>query len=167
MGANLGAPVANLDAALGMLAKLETVRIEAVSSLYISAPVGKLGQPDFVNIAVNLTAHYTPEELLEECLKIEDAFGRQRLERWGPRTMDIDILIAEGYSSNSEKVTIPHARMLERAFVLVPLAQIAPDLEVDAALPVSQALNAVREQRVELLWDRDWETKWRCSDTRQ
>lgn len=132
MGANLpsnaGAPEATLAAAAERLATLG--RIAARSSLYSTAPVGYAAQPRFVNAVVVLATGLTPRALLEALMKIERKFGRDRSAGIanGPRSLDLDILLFDDLVVNEPDLTIPHPRLAERAFVLVPLNEIAPDL---------------------------------------
>ncbi len=99
-----------------------------VSSVYESKPVGKTDQGDFLNLVLAVTTSLPPAELLARCLCIEAELGRVRLERWGPRTIDIDLLCYEGETVDSAELTLPHPRMQERSFVMLPLAEIAPGL---------------------------------------
>ena len=130
LGANLGNREETLRMAVRRLAAAAGVKILAVSSLYETAPWGKKDQPSFFNIAVSLQTTLWPEELLTQAQAVETELGRVRHERWGPRTIDIDILHIEGAESNTPELTLPHPYMTERAFVLVPLAEIAPDLVI-------------------------------------
>jgi 2-amino-4-hydroxy-6-hydroxymethyldihydropteridine diphosphokinase len=130
LGANLGEREETLRMAVRRIAAVEGVAIRAVSSLYETAPWGKTDQPRFLNIAVSLHTTMTPEALLARAQAIEMALGRVRHERWGPRAIDIDLLHIEGVERNTPKLTLPHPYMTERAFVLVPLAEIAPDLVI-------------------------------------
>lgn len=120
------------------------VRVVAVSSLYETKPVGLTQQPDFLNLVAKLETGLPPYALLNTCLRIETELGRERRERWGPRTVDLDVLWAEGVAQADEKLTIPHPRMHERAFVLVPLAELAPKLKLDG-VSVSELVGALGE----------------------
>ena len=100
----------------------------SVSSLYRTPPWGKTDQPDFLNAAAEVLTGHSPRELLDLCLEAERRLKRVRQERWGPRLIDIDILVFGDRAVHEGGLEIPHPRMLERAFVLVPLAEIAPDL---------------------------------------
>lgn len=130
LGANLGNREETLREAVRRLAAADGVKTLAVSSLYETEPWGKKDQPSFLNIAVSLQTALLPEELLALTQAVETELGRVRHERWGPRTIDVDILHIEGVERNSPTLTLPHPYMTERAFVLVPLAEIAPDLIV-------------------------------------
>lgn len=130
LGANLGNREEMLREAVRRLAAADGVKTLAVSSLYETEPWGKKDQPSFLNIAVSLQTTLSPEELLALTQAVETELGRVRHERWGPRTIDVDILHIEGVERNSPTLTLPHPYMTERAFVLVPLAEIAPDVVV-------------------------------------
>ena len=130
LGANLGNREETLREAVRRLAAADGVKMLAVSSLYETEPWGKKDQPSFLNIAVSLQTTLTPEELLALAQAVETELGRVRHERWGPRTVDVDILHIEGVERKTPTLTLPHPFMTERAFVLVPLAEIAPDLVV-------------------------------------
>lgn len=130
-GSNLGDRPAHLTEAVRRLDSTPSVRVTAVSCIYESAPVGVTAQPDFLNLALAVMTTLTPRELLAQCLRIEAELGRVRHERWGPRTVDLDVLLYDELAISDAALTIPHPRMRERAFVLVPLAEIAPDLVID------------------------------------
>ena len=130
LGANLGNREETLREAVRRLATADGVKTLAVSSLYETEPWGKKDQPSFLNIAVSLQTTLSPEALLALAQKIEKELGRVRHERWGARTIDIDIRCFEGVERNMPELTLPHPYMTERAFVLVPLAEIAPALTV-------------------------------------
>lgn len=125
-GGNLGAVEDNLRRALEAVARLPGTRLVRVSSLYRTAPVGIEEQPEFVNGALELETSLPPGALLEALLEIEAGLGRTREVRWGPRTVDLDLLLYGDRVERSPTVEVPHPRMHERAFVLVPLAEIAP-----------------------------------------
>jgi 2-amino-4-hydroxy-6-hydroxymethyldihydropteridine diphosphokinase len=128
LGANIpspaGPPRQTLDAARIHLAQLG--RLITVSSYYETAPVGYLDQPAFLNAAAALETTLAPHALMAALLAIEEAFGRQRIIPNGPRTLDLDLLLYDDLILNTPTLQVPHPRMLERAFVLVPLAEIAP-----------------------------------------
>ncbi len=130
LGANLGNRQQTIKQALRELAAQPTIKVDAVSSLYQTAPVGRTDQPNFLNAAAAIRTILTPMELLAYILQLEQQMGRVRTVRWGPRTIDIDILMYGSEEINQLNLTIPHARLGERAFALVPLAEIAPDLRL-------------------------------------
>jgi len=127
LGGNLGEPDKSMGAALRMLDADDATDVVAVSSLYRTPPWGKIDQPDFLNIAAELRTALSPRALLEACLDAERRLKRVRQERWGPRLIDIDILVFGDRTVHEAGLEIPHPRMLERGFVLAPLAEIAPD----------------------------------------
>lgn len=124
----MGDRLAHLRRGLACLTKLPGTALLSVSSVYECEPVGKTDQPWFMNAAAALETSLEPHDLLRECLRIERICGRERLERWGPRTLDLDILAYEDRVVCGAGLIIPHPRMRDRAFVLIPLAEIAPDL---------------------------------------
>lgn len=130
LGANSGNREETLREAVRRIGAAESVELTAVSSVYETEPWGKLDQPRFLNLAVAVETTLSPEALLALAQKIENELGRVRHERWGARTIDIDILCFEGVERNTPDLTLPHPYMTERAFVLVPLAEIAPTLTV-------------------------------------
>lgn len=130
LGANLGNREETLQEAVRRIGAAESVELTAVSSVYETEPWGKLDQPRFLNLAVAVETTLSPEALLALAQKIENELGRVRHERWGARTIDIDILYFDGVERNTPDLTLPHPYMTERAFVLVPLAEIAPALTV-------------------------------------
>ena len=126
LGSNLGDRAAHLRAALDRLGALGTV--EAVSPFFDTEPVGYTAQPRLLNAAAHLRTDLAPDELMNELLVIEAALGRVRLERWGPRIIDLDLLLYDDLAINTPNLTVPHPRLHERRFVLDPLAAIAPGL---------------------------------------
>jgi len=126
-GGNLGDVEYNLRQALEAVAHLPGTRLVRVSSLYRTAPVGVEEQPEFVNGALEVETSLSPQELLEKLLEIEAGLGRTREVRWGPRTVDLDLLLCGDRVVGSPTLELPHPRLHGRAFVLVPLAEIAPD----------------------------------------
>lgn len=155
LGANIGDKRHNLRAAVGML-RAAGCEVTGVSSLYATKPVGVLDQPDFVNAVIEVSTSLAPLDLLDLCLGVEQKLGRERTIRWGPRVIDVDILIYEGVAMNETELVVPHPRMLERAFVLVPLAEIAPDLVLASGETASQAADRVDKTGIEKLGDSTW-----------
>lgn len=127
LGGNLGRPDKSMATALRMLDADPSTEVVSVSSLYRTPPWGKVDQPDFLNAAAEVRTTLSPRELLKACLDAELKLKRVRQERWGPRLIDIDILVFGDLTVDEDGLEIPHPRMLERAFVLAPLAEIAPD----------------------------------------
>ena len=126
LGANLGDREATIREALRRLGAEKEITLLAVSSLYETAPWGKTDQPAFLNAAAKINTPLTPLDLLALTQRLEADLGRVRHEKWGPRTIDIDLLFAPGLASDTEVLRLPHPYLTERAFVLVPLAEIAP-----------------------------------------
>lgn len=147
LGTNQGDRLALLRTAVARLAALGPV---VTSSCYETAPVGLTDQPDFWNIAVRLETALAPHDLLEATQRIEAELGRTRTVRWGPRTMDIDILLYDHVVLDTPALTIPHPRLHERAFVLVPLLELWPAAALPAgapagAGPLQRRLEALRD----------------------
>ena len=123
LGSNIGDTEKNLREAVESLSKRGT--IASISSLYKTEPVGFLDQPWFLNQVICLETKLSPEDLLKETQQIENIIGRERTVRWGPRTLDIDILLYDNLVLETETLTIPHLHLHERKFVLAPLSEIA------------------------------------------
>lgn len=130
LGSNVGDKRANIRRAILLLERAGDVRVVRRSKDYRSAPWGVENQDWFVNAAVSVATRLSPSELLARCQQVEAEMGRVRGVRWGPRIIDCDILIYRGVSSGEPRLTLPHPRITERGFVLVPLAEITPGLEV-------------------------------------
>ena len=126
LGSNLGDRAAHLRAALRELESHMAVR--RTSSLYRTDPVGVTDQPEFLNLAIEGETALDPVELLRAVKRVERDIGRRPTVRWGPRVVDIDILLYDGFVLETSELTIPHREMMRRAFVLIPLAEIAPEL---------------------------------------
>ena len=148
LGANLGDPVATIRAAFEALNELPESRLLACSELYRTAPVGMTGQPEFVNAAARIETTLAPEALLDALLAIEHRFGRIRAERNGPRTLDLDILLYDDLVIDTPRLTLPHPRLHLRAFVLYPLADLAPDLALPGRGTLAAWLPAVANQGI-------------------
>ena len=130
IGTNLGDRAAHVAQALQALAAEPAIEFVKASSLYETAPVGKTDQPDFLNAVAALRTSLPPRALLDALLHIENRMGRVRNLRWGPRVIDLDLLLYGDAQIQTPGLTIPHPRLRERAFVLIPLAEIAPDLRL-------------------------------------
>ncbi len=148
LGSNLGDREATLDAALRALEASGEVRIIRRSSLYETAPVGKIDQPEFCNLVVEVETVLSPEALLDLCQQVERDLGRVRDEHWGPRTADLDILLYDRRSVSTERLRIPHPEMLRRRFVLEPLLEIAPAAALPDGSPIAVHFAGVRDQVV-------------------
>ena len=130
LGGNIGDPVRAMAEALRALDARDDCRVTAVSRLYRTPPWGKTDQDWFFNACALVETTLAPEPLLDTCLAIERDMKRERKERWGPRTIDIDVLTFEGVEQSGGRLELPHPRMTARGFVLMPLADVAPLLEV-------------------------------------
>jgi len=141
LGGNLGDARETLARAIAKLCESDDVRLLARSSDYLTPPWGVEDQPPFVNLCIAVDTTLNPQALLARAQAVERAFGRDRTgeQRWGPRTLDIDILTYDELALNEPNLTLPHPRLFERAFVLVPLAEIAPELLI-AGIRVRDAL---------------------------
>ncbi|MDN2568277.1 2-amino-4-hydroxy-6-hydroxymethyldihydropteridine diphosphokinase [Aquibium sp. A9E412] len=158
LGGNLGDPAAAMATALRRLDAHAAITVAAVSSLYRTPPWGKTDQPDFLNAVARLDTHLAPRALLEALLAVERGLDRVRGERWGPRPIDLDILLHGTATVAEPGLSVPHPRMLERAFVLLPLAEIAPDLRVAGAAIAAHAARVDASGVVRLPGGGDW---WR------
>ena len=127
LGSNLGHRQAQIEAALQSIDQFKDTRLETVSAYYETAPLGGVEQPDFINVAATIETALKPLELLDATQSVERQAGRVRRIHWGPRELDIDIILWGAQVLNSERLTLPHPLFRERAFVLAPLAEISPD----------------------------------------
>ena len=143
LGANLGDKAGSILEAIRLVNDHKDCSVIAQSSLYVTKPVGVLDQPNFVNAVIEVETALNPYDLLDLCSKIEQKMGRKRTIKWGPRVIDMDILLYEGVNISEERLTIPHPRMMERAFVLVPLAEIAPDLVLPGGITAREAAEKI------------------------
>lgn len=131
LGANLGDRIAALRAAVNRIAALPDTQIVARSAIYETPPWGKTDQAAFANAVIAIETGLAPQPLLDACLTIEKSMGRVRRERWGPRLIDIDLLTHGQSEIRTDRLTLPHPAIAERAFVLVPLLEIAPDFTLN------------------------------------
>ncbi len=152
LGSNLGDSRQYLSDAVDAMDRLPRTRVTGRSRLYRTPPWGVVDQPPFLNAVVRLDTGLPPVELLDALLGIERAAGRRREgERWGPRTLDLDLLHVEGVRSDDPRLILPHPRIAERAFVLLPLNDLAPDLEVPGQGRVAGLLAALDRSGCEVL----------------
>lgn len=151
LGANLADPVAQVRAAAEALADLPQSKRLRLSSLYRTAPVGIHGQPDFINAVAEIETTLTPHELLAALLELETRFGRRRDYHHAPRTLDLDLLLFDDQTIESEQLRLPHPRMHLRAFVMAPLVEIAPDCRIPGRGSAAAWMAAVSMQRIERL----------------
>ena len=151
LGSNLGDPLATVRSAFDALRGLPETVLVAASSLYRSAPVGLKNQPDFINAVAALDTQLAAETLLMELFAIEARFGRRRDYHHAPRTLDLDLLLHGDETRRTASLTLPHPRLHERAFVLLPLAEVAPDLVVPGRGAVRELLRGLGAQAIERL----------------
>jgi len=151
LGANLNDPAAQIDRALAELDNLPATRLLARSSLYASAPIGYADQPDFVNAVAQVETELAPRALLAALLHLEHRHGRARSFRNAPRTLDLDLLLYDGAHFHEDGLTLPHPRMQERCFVLLPLLEIAPGTVIPGQGRVADWLDACAGQQVTVL----------------
>jgi 2-amino-4-hydroxy-6-hydroxymethyldihydropteridine diphosphokinase len=151
LGANLGDPEAQVRGAIAALEAIPGTRLLVASSLYRSAPVGVGEQPDFINAVAAIETGLSARALLDELLAIEARFGRRRDSPGSPRTLDLDLLLYGDCVIAESGLIVPHPRMHERAFVLAPLAEIAPDTIVPRKGAVAALLASCANQKVEKL----------------
>ncbi|MCP2040398.1 2-amino-4-hydroxy-6-hydroxymethyldihydropteridine diphosphokinase [Neisseria sp. HSC-16F19] len=139
LGSNLAEPVAQIHAAVAAIDALPHTRVTAVSALYRTAPVGYTGQPDFINAVLQAETALAAADLLAALHGIEQAAGRERSFRNAPRTLDLDIIDYGGQVHDSDTLQLPHPRAFERGFVMIPLAEIAPDYRLPGHPPSAAA----------------------------
>ena len=154
LGSNLGNRASHLAAAVGALDHAPELEVEAVSSLYETPPWGDTDQGPFLNAAVAIRTRLEPHALLDHVKAIEAALGRAPTRRWGPRAIDIDIVHMAGVTLSDDRLTLPHPHWGARAFVLEPLAEIAPELVIDRTA-VTAALAACDRTGIRKL-DEEW-----------
>lgn len=140
LGSNLEQPDQQVMQALSELNEIDGCRLRAASELYGSTPVGPAEQPDYVNAAASLETQLSPIQLLDALQAIENNHHRVRDLRWGPRTLDLDLLLYDNQTIESERLTVPHPRLQERNFVLYPLADIDPQLVLPSGITLQSLL---------------------------
>jgi len=131
LGSNLNSPIYQVKKVVEQLRNQSDIKILNLSSLYQTKPVGITDQPDFINAVIEIEYHKTPQELLNLLLDIEKFYGRVRLIKNGPRIIDLDIILFDQMILNEGDLVIPHPRMFERSFVMLPLMEIAPNLKIN------------------------------------
>ncbi|MES2488601.1 MAG: 2-amino-4-hydroxy-6-hydroxymethyldihydropteridine diphosphokinase [Pseudomonadota bacterium] len=151
LGANLGQPAQQLRAALLALGQVSGIEVLVQSPLYRTAPLGLANQPDYCNAVCKVQTTLTPESLLEQLMALERAAGRVRGEdRWGPRLLDLDILHVEGEQRDTAQLHLPHPGIAQRNFVLIPLADVAPTLEIPGVGRVDELSKNIGRSGLEL-----------------
>lgn len=151
LGANLAQPETQIEAALAALKKDPELSLLRASSLYRSAPIGVSGQPDFINAVAALETSLAPMDLLNRLFALENHFGRRRDFHQAPRTLDLDLLLYDAQIVENKNLQIPHPRMHLRAFVLVPLLEVAPECQIPGRGKAAAWLPALSLQRMELI----------------
>ncbi|WP_417596339.1 2-amino-4-hydroxy-6-hydroxymethyldihydropteridine diphosphokinase [Oceanospirillum sp.] len=151
LGSNLEDPVQQLKTALNELNLLPDTRLVAASSLYSSKPVGPQDQPDFVNAVAQLETNLEPLALLDQLQALEQAHRRVRERHWGPRTLDLDLLLFSEQVICHPRLTVPHAHMHERGFVLLPLAEISPKLTLPGKGSITDILSNIATDDLQIL----------------
>lgn len=140
LGSNLGNRLGSLQSAIDSIRSHDALRVVAVSSVYETAPVGGPGQPTYLNAVVKIETSLAPSELLDFAHQVEDSQGRVRRERWGPRTLDVDLIVVGDEVSDDDALTLPHPRAQERGFVLIPWNEIDPDAVIPGVGRVAELL---------------------------
>ncbi len=153
LGSNLGDSRALLSSALAAVAKLPGTDLESVSPAYVSKAVGPGEQRDYLNLVARLSTALPAHELLQALQRIESDHGRRRSERWAARTLDLDILLYGDQTLSDASLTVPHPRMAERDFVLVPLSDLDPDLTLPCGTPISTLLARCPDAGLQALGD--------------
>jgi 2-amino-4-hydroxy-6-hydroxymethyldihydropteridine diphosphokinase len=143
LGSNLEDPKMQVLRAIQECAAIRQTQFQARSKLYLTSPMGPQNQADMINAVIALQTQLSPMELLKELQHIESRHGRRRCVRWGPRTLDLDLLLYDDLVSDDPQLTIPHPGLLERDFVLQPLAEIAPTLKLPNGKTAKQQLSEV------------------------
>lgn len=149
LGSNLENPIYQVKKAFDELDKIPSSKLLVYSSLYRSAPVGRLDQPDFINAVAKIETSLDPHELLSALLDIERRHGRTRKFPNAPRTLDLDILLYDDLKYHQHDLTLPHPRISQRAFVLQPLMEIAPNCRIPGYNTIAELLATCQKQRVE------------------
>lgn len=158
LGTNLGDRLANLKRSLDLILQLPGVQLEACSNIYETKPVGGPEQGPFLNACISVKSNLAPVKLLQAMLAIEHKMKRIRTARWGPRIIDLDLLVYEGTTVNTPVLQLPHPRLKERDFVLIPLADIAPQLIIPGVNQTVGQILAGRKENpdVKLYCRQEW-----------
>ena len=151
LSGNIGSPEQHVIAAIQSLGEIQSTRTISISSLYKSKPVGPQDQDDYINAVVQIETDLEPLALLDNLQAIENEHGRVRNERWGPRTLDLDILMFGEEIIQNDRLTIPHPEILNRSFVLVPLAEINSNCVIPKKGLISDLLSDIDQDGLEIL----------------
>lgn len=149
VGSNMGDPAAEVRSAIRALGAIDRTRLVSASRLYRTKPFGPVAQGDFINAVAGVLTQLAPQELLAALRGLEAARGRRRGERWGPRILDLDLLVYGAQRVDTPELVVPHPGIAERGFVLAPLADIAPDLQVPGVGRVGALLRALPDTGIE------------------
>ena len=153
LGSNIGDRYHYLHEALKILETSYEVELVKVSSVFETDPVGYTDQDLFLNMVAQISTELTPFELLDACLEIEKELGRKREVRWGPRTIDLDILLYNEENIITERLVIPHPRMIERSFVVIPLLEISPELKLPSMIkPLREIADELPDKEGVRIW---------------
>ncbi|MEY8749041.1 2-amino-4-hydroxy-6-hydroxymethyldihydropteridine diphosphokinase [Alkalicoccobacillus gibsonii] len=153
LGSNMESRIGYLEKAISKLRLMKDSEVTAISSIYETDPVGYIDQPSFLNLVVCLKTTLPPFELLAETQQIENELGRKREIRWGPRTIDLDILLYDQENMKMESLTLPHPRMWQRSFVIIPLLEVAPDLIFDVqGVTLKQVYDQLQDKEGVRMW---------------
>ncbi|WP_028777617.1 2-amino-4-hydroxy-6-hydroxymethyldihydropteridine diphosphokinase [Shimazuella kribbensis] len=147
LGANLGDPLSQLQQALALLHHSQGISVRQISSLYETSPVGYVDQPNFFNLVAEIDTVLPPSQLLCATQRVEQCLHRVRKERFGPRTMDVDILLYDQRIVEMPELTIPHPRLLERAFALIPLYELAGEMTIPSGQKIKEAIDALPQDQ--------------------
>jgi 2-amino-4-hydroxy-6-hydroxymethyldihydropteridine diphosphokinase len=155
LGTNMGDRELNLKDALSELSAMPEIDIVSVSSIYETDPVGYLDQGKFLNMVICINTSFSAQSLLAACMEVEQILGRKREIRWGPRTIDLDILLYNQENIVTKNLIVPHPRMLERAFVVIPLVEIDKDIVLpDMEKPIREVMDDIPEKEGVRIWKR-------------
>ena len=153
LGSNIGERYTYLTEAIQFLNKNPYIQVDDISSVYETEPVGYTDQSCFLNLVIKISTNLSPQELLKVTQKVENDLGRKREIRWGPRTLDLDILLYNHENIETEILSVPHPRMHERAFVIVPLMEVDPDIKLPQMYtPLSGLLEQIPDKEGVRLW---------------
>ena len=150
LGSNMGDKKQNIDKAVTILDLHKEIDVVTVSSYYETEPVGYIDQDWFLNVVVNISTDLNPYDLLDYCHYIEQSLKRERVIHWGPRTIDLDILLYDKMVNHDDLLTIPHPRMKERAFVMIPLQEIAPDINI-GNMSIKDIIDSLEGEKIKKL----------------
>ena len=148
LGSNLGDSIATLKSAIALLKATPGIKVDKISSFYKTPPVGGVIQDDFINACALLCVTFNAHDLMQTLLDIEKEFKRERIIRWGRRTLDLDLIDFNGEISNDSFITLPHPRAYQRAFVLVPANEIVPDLLLGGKYSIQHYLKNLSENDI-------------------